>query len=142
MYRYTYTHVHVDDVHVQCTHTHIQVHLHVHVHIYIYIHRCDIPVDVTEPQQRLDLILTWIFEHPNALQEEEVRIQAELAAQQERERIEREREIQESSQTSAAQQFLSSIGEVCMCAFTWYVMYMYVYYIVYEDIKLIFINSN
>ena len=134
-------HVHVH-IHVQCTHTHIQVHLHVHVHIYIYIHRCDIPVDVTEPQQRLDLILTWIFEHPNALQEEEVRIQAELAAQQEKERIEREREIQESSQTSAAQQFLSYIGEVCMCVCTWYVMYIYVYYIVYENTKLIFINSN
>ena len=119
MYTHITMHVHVH-IHVQCTHTptHIQVHLHVcvHIYMYIYIHRCDIPVDVTEPQQRLDLILTWIFEHPNALQEEEVRIQAELAAQQERERIEREREIQESSQTSAAQQFLSSIGEVCMCA--------------------------
>lgn len=68
-------------------------------------------------QQRLDLILTWIFENPNAVIEEAERIETERLQQEERLReaeLHRQEEIerlrQQSDQSSAAQDFLSSIA--------------------------------
>ena len=83
----------------------------------LYTYRCDIPADVHSMQQRLDLIITWIFENPNAVIEEAERIETERLQQEERlreaelcrqEEIERLR--QQSDQSTAAQDFLSSIA--------------------------------
>lgn len=85
--------------------------------LFLCLHRCDIPADIHSMQQRLDLILTWIFENPNAVIEEAERIETERLQQEERlreaelcrqEEIERLR--QQSDQSSAAQDFLSSIA--------------------------------
>ena len=76
--------------------------------------RCEIPADVGEAQQRLDLVITWILEHPDAMVEEEQRLETERIREEERDRAERERREQLSSQVNAAEQFLQAIGEVCV----------------------------
>ena len=82
-----------------------------------YIHRCEIPSDVTGIQQRLDVILNWILEHPNAVNEEYARREAEEQLEEERKREEELRKQQEieqaqqqSNQMSAAEKFLLSIN--------------------------------
>ena len=83
--------------------------------------RCEMPADDGGVQQRLDLIVTWLLEHPNAMEEEERRLEQERVEQEERDREERERQQQESSQLTAAQQFLQAIGEVCVCTCNIYI---------------------
>lgn len=68
-------------------------------------------------QQRLDLVLNWIFEHPNALSEENERREAEQEIEEERQRqeeIRRQQEAeqaqQQSNQLSAAEKFLLNFG--------------------------------
>ena len=77
--------------------------------------RCEIPDDVTEPQQKIDLIITWILEHPDAIEDEEQRLERERIQQEDNERDERTRREQLSSQVNAAEQFLQAIGEVGLC---------------------------
>lgn len=80
--------------------------------VQIACRRCNIPPDVREPQQRVDLIITWILENDNAVREEEDRLEEERRQREEREREERLRVEQLSSQDNAAQEFLEAIGEV------------------------------
>ena len=76
--------------------------------------RCVIPDNAGEAQARIDVIITWILENPNAIQDEELRLYEEHSQEEERQIAERERREQLSSQVNAAQQFLQAIGEVCV----------------------------
>lgn len=77
------------------------------------LHRCVIPENIQSMQQRLDHLITWILEHPAAENEEEEREERErLALQRTEETARAQRVQQESSQTSAANEFLSLLGEV------------------------------
>ena len=78
-----------------------------------------IPNDV-QGVQRLDHIITWILDHPDAVAEEaerraqeareEVAREARRRAEEEARREEMNRNQQQQSQTTAAQEFLSSFG--------------------------------
>lgn len=63
----------------------------------------------------MNLVITWIIEHPDAVSEEEARLdqlQRDMEAE-ETQRREEERQQREANQNAAANEFLSLFGEVC-----------------------------
>ncbi len=70
-------------------------------------------------QARMNLVITWIIENPDAVSEEEARldqVQQDTEAEEAQQR-EEERQQREANQTAAANEFLSLFGEV-----SWLVM--------------------
>ncbi len=108
--------------------------------VQIACRRCEIPDDVTTAQQKIDLVITWIFEHPDAIQDEEQRVLQERLRQEENEREQMELREQMSSQVNAAEQFLQAIGEVC-CYYCYCCCY-YCYYCYYCCCCYCFLNQG
>ena len=70
----------------------------------------------------MQLLVSWIIDHPDAVSQEETRLDTlrlEQADDEERQRREEEQQQQqEADQTAAANEFLSIVGEVCATLLT------------------------
>lgn len=63
----------------------------------------------------MNLLVTWVIDHPDAVSEEEARLeqaQREREAAEARRRQEEQQQQQEADQNAAASEFLSLFGEV------------------------------
>ena len=71
-------------------------------------------------RHRVELVLTWMLEHPDAVEEEFQELERERREQErQQQELERQQQVAEkkaqqaTSQTMAADKFLSMIAEVC-----------------------------
>ena len=74
--------------------------------VVVIFHRCNFPDDVQSVQQRADVLVNWILEHPEAENEEEREIECQLSPETNK--------VQQTNQTQTADEILSIFEKVRM----------------------------